>query len=169
MKNETMHRAVLLLGSNLGDRFQHLQAAVRAMAKNAGSIAQVSAVYETQPWGVTGQPNYLNAALILHTSLQPQLLLDTLKTIEQQEGRTDRKKYAPRTLDIDILFYDDLVFNSKELTIPHPKLHLRKFALIPLAEVEARFVHPALKKSIGQLLSECTDPLEVCEYAPLNF
>lgn len=158
---QTKHPAILLLGTNLGDRLRHIQAARREIADRVGDIKKESSVYETEPWGVTDQPTYLNAVVIVQTTLAPNELLAVLKMIEKLEGRTDRKKYAPRTLDIDILFYDGLVFHSKELTIPHPKIPLRRFALIPLAEVMPDFVHPQLRKSIRQLLAECTDGLQV--------
>lgn len=166
LKNEQTHRAVLLLGSNLGDRLHHLEAAIDAITRTAGQVEKTSAVYETQPWGVTGQPNYLNAALILRTHLSPADLLNELKAIEQREGRTDRKKYASRTLDIDILFYDDLVLNLKELTIPHPKLHLRRFALVPLDEIVPGLQHPVLNKSVCQLVAACEDHLDVKLFEP---
>jgi 2-amino-4-hydroxy-6-hydroxymethyldihydropteridine diphosphokinase len=168
MKNEQTHRAVLLLGSNLGDRFLHLESALEAIAKRAGHVEKTSSVFETQPWGVTDQPNYLNAAIIIHTKLSPQDLLNELKTIEQLEGRTERKKYASRTLDIDILFYDDFVLNSKELSIPHPKLHLRKFALVPLIEIDPEQWHPVLNKTVKQLGEESTDALDVKLYHPAS-
>jgi len=155
------HRSILLLGSNLSNRHQHIAAAKKQIAELIGKIEKQSSIYETEPWGVSDQPSYFNAALTVRTPLAPSQLLTILKKIETHEGRVDRKKYAPRTLDIDILFYDDLVLNSKELIIPHPKLHLRKFALVPLAEIEESFIHPILKKSVAELLFECRDTLGV--------
>lgn len=151
----------LLFGSNLGDRTLHIQRAMKSVQDEVGKAEKISSIYETEPWGVSDQPNYLNAAMIIHTHLSPQQLLSLLKRIEMEEGRVDQKKYASRTLDIDILFYDDLVLNSKEVTIPHPKLHLRKFALVPLAELGMNLIHPTLNKSIDELLKECPDQLEV--------
>ena len=157
-----------MFGSNLGDRALHIQRAMRSVQEETGKAEKVSSLYETEPWGVSDQPDYLNAAMIIRTGYSPQILLSLLKRIETEEGRTDQKKYASRTLDIDILFYDDLVLNSKGLTIPHPKLHLRKFALVPLNEIDEKFMHPVLKKSIAKLLNECRDPLDVRKFDELH-
>lgn len=166
MSKDQVHQTFLLLGSNLGDRAAHLHAAKQAIAEKVGHVVNSSAVYETQPWGVTDQPNYLNASLLIQTDLGPMDLLNALRSIEVTEGRINRKKYASRTLDIDILLYDDVVMNTPALVIPHPKMHLRKFALIPLAEIGGRWIHPVLMKSVDQLLSECTDQLEVKPFLP---
>jgi len=156
-----LHQAYLLLGSNIGDRKGYLSFAEKEISARAGKILKNSAIYETAPWGVTNQDDYFNAAVLLQTSLSPESLFSVLKKIELDAGRIDQKKYAPRTLDIDILFYDDLVLNSKELSIPHPKLHLRRFALVPLVEIAYDLIHPVLGKSIDELLKECADSLEV--------
>src|SRR5262245_29514015 len=153
--------AYLLLGSNIGDREAHLYFAIREINARAGKILKASSVYETEPWGVTNQANYLNAAVLLETDLDPESLIHRLRDLEREAGRTDQKKYAPRTLDIDILFYDHLVWKSEDLIIPHPKLHLRRFALVPLAELNSRFIHPLLHHSVEELLQSCTDPLRV--------
>jgi len=168
MTGNSKHRVLLLLGSNLGDRVAHLKAALDAIQSGVGSIVKTSSIYETAPWGVTNQPNYLNAAMEILTPLDPFSLLSSLKKIEINEGRTDRKKYASRTLDIDILFYDGITMDSNDLTIPHPKLHLRKFALVPLSEIAADHIHPVLNKSVGELLSTCGDQLGVHHYGQLN-
>jgi len=156
-----LHRVFLLLGSNLGDRALHIQHAMDAIQPRIGKTEKISSLYETEPWGVSDQPNYLNAAMIIHTSYSPQELLTLIKQIELEEGRTDQKKYASRILDIDILFYNDLVLNSKDLIIPHPRLQDRRFALIPLNEIDSDFIHPVFKKSIAELLKECQDTLKV--------
>jgi 2-amino-4-hydroxy-6-hydroxymethyldihydropteridine diphosphokinase len=156
-----LHRVFLLLGSNLGDCALHIQNAIDSIEQRIGKAEKISSLYETEPWGVSDQPNYLNAAMIIHTSYSPEELLSLLKQIELIEGRTDQKKYASRTLDIDILFYDDLILNSMDLIIPHPKLQERKFALVPLDEIAFGFIHPLFKKSIHELLEECQDNLRV--------
>ena len=164
MNNRRIHRVSLLFGSNLGDRALHIQHAMKSVQVGIGKAEKISSLYETEPWGVSDQPDYLNAAMIIQTNYTPQQLLSRLKQIEIQEGRADQKKYASRTLDIDILFYDDLALNSKKLTIPHPKLHLRKFALVPLNEIAGEIMHPVFKKSISKLLKESGDPLDVRKF-----
>jgi len=157
----TRHYTYLLLGSNIGDRENHFEYAISRLNAEAGTVVKISSFYETAPWGVTGQQNYLNAALLLETELGPGKLFHILKNIEKEAGRTDLRKYAPRPLDIDILFYDDEVIKTNELTIPHDKLHLRRFTLVPLNELAPAFHHPVLNKSIAALLEACEDPLEV--------
>jgi 2-amino-4-hydroxy-6-hydroxymethyldihydropteridine diphosphokinase len=155
------HYVYLLLGSNIGEREKHFEFAISRLNAEAGNVVKISSFYETAPWGVTGQQNYLNAALLLETELSPESLFHTLKNIEKEAGRTDLRKYAPRPLDIDILFYDDEVIKTNDLTIPHEKLHLRRFTLVPLNELAPEFHHPVLNKTIAALLQACEDPLEV--------
>ncbi|MEO6169199.1 MAG: 2-amino-4-hydroxy-6-hydroxymethyldihydropteridine diphosphokinase [Chitinophagales bacterium] len=151
------HTAYLLLGTNVGDRQQHLQHGLEKIKTTAGDFQQVSSVYETEPWGVVNQDDYLNMVVEIKTFFSPEELFKQLKAIETAEGRTDATKYAPRTLDIDVLFYDDLVLESEYLIIPHPRLHLRRFVLKPLEEIAASLIHPLLGKSIRELLKECGD------------
>src|SRR6266850_3411993 len=108
MNNQRIHRVSLLFGSNLGDRALHIQRAMKSVQEKTGKAEKISSLYETEPWGISDQPDYLNAAMIIRTGYSPQQLLSLLKRIETEEGRADRKKYASRTLDIDILFYDEL-------------------------------------------------------------
>ncbi len=156
-----MHHVYLLTGSNIGDRKKYLQHAIEQLNLIAGEVLNSSSVYETAPWGVTDQDAYMNQALILKTNLKPLDLFFELKKIEAGEGRISQKKYAPRTLDIDILFYDDLILETEVLTIPHPRLHLRKFVLVPMNEIAAEFFHPILKEKIKTLLKNCEDELAV--------
>ncbi|HYF30690.1 MAG TPA: 2-amino-4-hydroxy-6-hydroxymethyldihydropteridine diphosphokinase [Chitinophagaceae bacterium] len=156
-----MGRTYLLIGGNIGNRLQNLQRAITLIGTKAGEITRQSAVYETEAWGKHDQPAFLNQVLRVITSQQPQALLQTLLGIEQEMGRARQEKYGPRTIDIDILLYDDLVMKTDELAIPHPQLHLRRFALAPLAEIAASVIHPVLKKSIDELLLECPDKLAV--------
>lgn len=156
-----LHTAYLLLGSNVGNRQVHFQHALEKIQSMAGVISKASSIYETQPWGVTDQDDYLNMAVEINTSYSPEELFKHLKAIEKGEGRTDATQYAPRTLDIDILFYNDLVFESEHLIIPHPRLHLRRFVLKPLEEIAPSIIHPMLKKSVKELLMECEDDKNV--------
>ncbi len=123
-----------------------------------GPFISVSSVYETEPWGFSHPTPFLNQLIISQTLLSPGEVISMVLEIESNLGRQRREgEYSERTIDIDILFYDDLVINSKELIIPHPRLHERRFALEPLAELEPEFLHPVFNKTISRLLVECPD------------
>ncbi|MRR30784.1 2-amino-4-hydroxy-6-hydroxymethyldihydropteridine diphosphokinase [bacterium] len=126
----------LSLGSNMGDRMAHLQAAMHALAQTPGiEIVNVSSLYETEPWGLAGQRPFYNAVAWIRTPIAPLALLRICQTIEHQRERVRDVRWGPRTLDIDILRYGDRVMSSLELTIPHPRMEERDFVLVPLAEV----------------------------------
>ncbi len=156
-----MSTAYLLIGGNIGDRFLYLNDAKKLIETQCGTIIQKSSVYETAAWGITEQPKFLNQVLVLSTTLNPQALLQTLLSIEEKMGRIRNIKLGPRTIDIDILLIDDLVIQTKNLTVPHPALSQRRFALIPLDEVASTIIHAVENKSIHQLLQDCTDVLDV--------
>ena len=151
----------LLLGSNKGDRLKYLMLAEYLISKEAGKITQKSAVYVTQPWEKLNQPNYLNQAIELETDKSPLQLLKILQKIEKNLGRTNKGNYAARTIDIDILLYDAIIFNSKNLIIPHPRMHLRNFTLQPLLTLNKTYTHPILHASIEELAKICKDDLKV--------
>src|SRR5215831_8611042 len=155
------HTIYLLLGSNLGNRPANIQNAIGVLAQQAGPITRASHIYESKAWGVNNQPDYLNAAVELQTSIEALPLLLLLEEVERGMGRIFKRKMEPRTLDIDILFYDDLVFQHSSLTIPHPRMHLRRFALIPMAELNSAFIHPVFHKTIAELIEQCPDDGEV--------
>ena len=160
-----MHHAsymvVLLFGANLGDRVQTLQRAADLIAERVGPVVRLSELYETAPWGVADQPTYLNQVLAVETELKPEEVLARTQAIEQELGRVRLEKWGARIIDIDMLYYDQLILQTDTLTIPHPYLHQRRFTLVPLAEIAPDFVHPVLQKTTMELLMECADTSEV--------
>jgi 2-amino-4-hydroxy-6-hydroxymethyldihydropteridine diphosphokinase len=150
-----MHTITLLLGTNLGEKENNLVAAIILIETSIGRVFKKSAIYESTPWGFQSNNNFLNQAIQVMSELSPAELLKTCKSIEQKMGRenSDPMIYADRIIDIDILFYDDLVLNTNDLTIPHPRLHERKFALIPLCDIMPDYLHPILKKTLKNLLN----------------
>lgn len=156
-----MNKAYLLIGGNTGNRRQQLEKAVDQIEKACGKITAQSHMYETAAWGKTDQAAFLNQALLVETSLSAEQLLHAVLGIEHAMGRYRQEKYGPRIIDIDILFYNNDIIDTPSLTVPHPALPQRRFALEPLCEIAAGFVHPAQKKTIKMLLEECPDMLEV--------
>ena len=153
--------AYLLIGSNQGDREALLAQAVEKINKTIGRVKEKSKLYETQAWGVTDQPDFLNQALAVDTTLHAQKVLDEILNIEKEMGRVRTQKWTERTIDIDILMYDDLVIQTPTLTIPHPALQERNFALIPLMEIAGEVEHPVLHLTIEEIYFDCKDPLDV--------
>jgi 2-amino-4-hydroxy-6-hydroxymethyldihydropteridine diphosphokinase len=151
----------LLLGTNLGNRQMFLQQAVEAIAVEIAPVQKASAVYETQSWGKTDEPDYLNQVITLQTNFSAQQVLQKILSIELQMGRKREVKWGSRIIDIDILFYGDEVINEPELVVPHPQLHNRRFTLDPLAEIAPEFVHPLLNRNILALKNELKDSLIV--------
>jgi 2-amino-4-hydroxy-6-hydroxymethyldihydropteridine diphosphokinase len=145
--------AYLSLGSNVGDRVAHLRDAI-ARLESIGRVVSVSSFYETEPVEVTDQPWFLNCAVGLETALTAEQLMARLLQIEQERGRRRVQKKGPRTIDIDILLFDDLILDSPDVTIPHPAMQKRRFVLEPLAEIAAEARHPGIKKTIRELLEE---------------
>jgi 2-amino-4-hydroxy-6-hydroxymethyldihydropteridine diphosphokinase len=158
-------RAFLLLGSNEGDRQDFLERACVEIDRLAGTIVKKSTLYETEAWGITDQPAFLNRVVVIDTALTALELLKKVQSIETQLGRVRREKWTARTIDIDILFYDDVVIEIPELIIPHTEIAYRRFTLLPMVNVAPNLVHPRLKKTMTQLLDECSDPLSVVEYS----
>jgi 2-amino-4-hydroxy-6-hydroxymethyldihydropteridine diphosphokinase len=156
-----MNKAYLLTGGNLGNRLNNLIDADKLIEQYCGKIAQRSSVYKTAAWGFTDQPDFYNQALEIETKLSPKELIQQLLKIERQMGRKRDVKLGPRTIDIDILLFNNKIIQQPRLTIPHPRLQERRFALTPLAEIAPGIMHPVLHKTIQQLLSECTDTLDV--------
>lgn len=154
-------RAYLLLGSNLGDRAALLRDARARLAAEAGEIVAVSGIYETAAWGREDQPAYLNQAVALDTWLRPEQLLTACLAVEQQAGRERQERWGSRTLDVDVLFYGQAIIHSPTLSVPHPRLPERRFALVPLDEIAKALRHPQSNLSVRELLACCPDPLPV--------
>jgi 2-amino-4-hydroxy-6-hydroxymethyldihydropteridine diphosphokinase len=160
----TMNKVYLLLGSNAGNREALLQDACRQITTTCGIIVQRSSVYETAAWGMEKQDAFLNEVLCIDTLLQPEQLLKAIQTIEDNLGRQREILWGPRTLDIDILFFNTDIINLPHLKVPHPFLQKRRFTLVPIAEIAGSMMHPILHKTITDLLEECDDRLEVRKF-----
>lgn len=160
-----MNIAFLLTGSNLGNRKDTLGKAKEYIALQCGDILSISSLYETAAWGNTNQPPFYNQALKIETALTARQLMRRLLKIEKLMGRVRKEKYGPRIIDIDLLLFNNEVHNYQLLKLPHPEMQNRRFALMPMAEIEATIIHPVLKKTITQLLQECRDDLEVKKVA----
>jgi 2-amino-4-hydroxy-6-hydroxymethyldihydropteridine diphosphokinase len=156
----------LSAGSNLGDRFANLMRGLRLLGSDGTQVRYVSSVFETEPLEAGGSPWFLNLAAELHTRLTPRELLARLQAIENEAGRVRSTPNAPRTLDLDILLYDTLVIDDPDLVVPHPRLHLRRFVLEPLAEIAPYAVHPVLHRTVRDLLDACEDSSEIRLYLP---
>ena len=159
-----LNKAYLLLGSNLGKREQYLANALDLITKRIGHVFAKSVIYETEAWGKTDQPGFLNIAIGVETELSPLKLLDNALEIEAVIGRVRHEKWGARIIDIDIVLYNNYVIDVGEiLQIPHPEMHNRKFVLEPLAEIASEIQHPILKKTIAEILSTLSDSLSVAK------
>jgi 2-amino-4-hydroxy-6-hydroxymethyldihydropteridine diphosphokinase len=158
------HIVYLALGTNLGDRLANLKQAISSLTPQLDVKAK-SQVYETPPWGFEDQPKFLNQAIRAKTYLDPEPLLKHLKRLEVALGRKESFLNGPRLIDIDILFYDDLVVDKPSLVIPHPRLHERGFVLLPLMDIAPDLVHPVTKKSIREM-AESSDVSGIEKFAP---
>jgi 2-amino-4-hydroxy-6-hydroxymethyldihydropteridine diphosphokinase len=145
------HIVYLALGTNLGNRLLNLNTAISSLTPQM-NLKNKSPVYETPPWGFADQPAFLNQVVMVETYEGPERLLKHLKRLETALGRVPNFQNGPRLIDIDILFYDDLVLDTAPLVIPHPRLHERAFVLVPLADLMPDLVHPVLHKSVHELL-----------------
>jgi 2-amino-4-hydroxy-6-hydroxymethyldihydropteridine diphosphokinase len=165
-----MQEVYLLLGSNRGDRECNLLQACTRIRQKVGDIIRISSLYETEPWGFKDEISFYNQALMVSTSLSPDGLMLELQKIESELGRLRESPgssgdscachtaiYSSRTMDIDILFYDRKILFTEKLMIPHPRMHNRRFALIPMDEIAPGMIHPVYRKSITDLLHSCTD------------
>lgn len=156
MVNDSLHNNHIIylgLGTNHGDRLANLKLAINTLGQVI-KITRQSPIYQTPPWGYTNQADFLNLVVQGATNLPPLELLRTLKELEKKIGRTASFRWGPREIDIDILFYDDLVYSAEGLQIPHPRLHERAFVLVPLADLTPDLIHPKLGVSITELLAQ---------------
>ncbi len=159
--------AYLSLGSNLGDRISNIQQAVNFLTNDSSiKVVKSSSFYETEPWGGVSKNWFANAVIRIETGLTPVELLKTTQNIEAKLGRdrTRETRWGERTLDIDILFYDNLIFQNEILTIPHKELHKRAFVLVPMLEIAENFIHPVLNKNMLELHAELENPEDICLY-----
>ncbi len=159
-----MQTIYLHTGTNLGHREHNLRMASMLIRGNIGRETKASSWYITEPWGKTRQPQFLNQALEVQTHLTPQQVLETIHKIEKHMGRKKSDKWSARVIDIDILFFGDLIIETKRLTLPHKLLHLRNFVLNPMLEIAPDLVHPVLKKTIRELVEESEDPLKAVKF-----
>ena len=159
-----MSKVYLSIGSNKGNRSVLINKAIDEIEKKIGKIISRTSIYQSKSWGFDSNDFY-NLSLLIDTDIEPQSLLINLKKIEKSMGREDIDgSYSDRFIDIDILFYDNIIIDSEDLKIPHPKIEIRKFVLVPMLEIADDYVHPILNKTIRQLDNECDDqgiPLKI--------
>ncbi|MDB5199678.1 MAG: folK [Chitinophagaceae bacterium] len=156
-----MNSVYLLIGGNLGNRVETLAMVRLLVEKELGKLIKTSSIYETASWGIAGQPDFLNQVLLVETKFSAAEIMALILSIENKLGRVRTQKNASRIIDIDILFFNDEIISDPGLTVPHPEIQNRKFALIPMDEIAPGFIHPVFKKSIESLLSTSKDELEV--------
>lgn len=153
-----MSKVYISLGSNLGNTAQNLETGINLIEAQIGTLQQKSSIYQTAPWGFTSFNNFLNQVAIFETELPANFIMHMLLQIEHQMGRNrELAGYADRIIDLDILLLGQSVIHTDDLEIPHPRMHLRKFVLLPMAEIEPNLMHPTLLKTMAELLSQCPD------------
>ena len=160
-----MNVVYLQLGSNIGDRDQQLESAIFEIKEKVGDIVKTSKVYESSPWRVDGQSNYLNQVIEVKTEIDAENVLNIVLEIENNLGRKRIEKWGERLIDIDIIFYNNEIIETVNLCVPHKHMHERKFVLTPLNEIASDYLHPKYNKKVADLLVECNDIESVEEYA----
>jgi len=149
-----VHKAFIAIGSNLGDRMKNIEIALKKMEDYGLRIIKKSSIIETEPYGFKEQGKFLNGVILIETDLDPFELLNLLLNIEKEMGRERKIRWGPRNIDLDIIFYDDLIINTDNLKIPHPDAHNRTFVMGPLSEIDPDFVHPVLNKKVKDIYLE---------------
>ncbi|EPY2274289.1 2-amino-4-hydroxy-6-hydroxymethyldihydropteridine diphosphokinase [Clostridium sporogenes] len=149
-----MHTAYVAFGSNMGEKENYIKRALEKIEEKGIKIIKVSPIYETEPYGVLDQDSFLNGVVKIESNLTPENLIEVLLDIEKQLDRVRERRWGPRTIDLDIIFYDDFIINEENLIIPHRDMENREFVLKPLCDIDENFIHPALKKSVKQLYDE---------------
>ena len=166
-----MATCYVLFGSNLGEKDRIFMQACLLINNRCGRIVGLSAAYASEPWGFEAEEWFLNRVIVLETDLAPEALLHELLAIERELGRVRHPEvqgYSSRTADLDILYYDDRIIQAEALTVPHPRLHLRRFALVPMCDVAPELVHPVLQRTQAELLQRCHDDSVVRKIAETN-
>lgn len=156
-----MDKVILLLGSNQGDRMELLLAAKDSINRDIGKVVQLSSVYETAAWGREDLPAHLNQVLVVETTFTPEAILEIIHRIENALGRERHERWGIRSIDIDILYYNESVYKSDSLIIPHPRIQDRRFTLVPLCEILPQMIHPVFQCTNMELLDSCADTLPV--------
>lgn len=156
-----LHKVYLLTGSNIGDRKKNLDLAKEKIRKAIGAVEAQSKIYETQPWGLADQDDFLNQALEVRTPLTPREVLKQAKKIEEEMGRVKSEKWVARLIDIDLIFFDEMVLQEDGLVLPHPHFHERNFALVPVMELVPEMLHPVLHQTVEDLYWDSKDDLDV--------
>ena len=160
-----MHNVYLLLGSNIGNSLESINSATEEIMLHIGKVTKKSSLYKSEPWGFNAENYFLNQVIQLETNLTPDSLLSSILEIENKLGRKRTAgNYESRTIDIDILFYDDLIIKTSHLSIPHPLIPIRRFTLIPLDEIASFYKHPETHLSVKETLNKCRDTSEVIIY-----
>lgn len=152
-----MHKTILHIGSNLGDRYAYLSFAIQRLEQEIGHIILLSKIYETEAWGGIPQHPFLNQAVEVETALSPEEILKTCQKIEEAAERTREIKWGPRTLDIDLILYDNEIIENEELKIPHPRMLERNFVMVPVSEIAPHWIHPLLNESMENLKERTAD------------
>ena len=157
------HTVYIALGTNIGDRAVNMQQALKEL-ESIMQVEERSPIYETPPWGLVDQPDFLNQVVRGETELSPVELIKALKEIEAEMGRVPTIRYGPRLIDLDLLLYDDLVFETEKLSIPHPRMRGRAFVLVPLADLAPEIIHPVYGETVIEMLAE-VDPAGIHVYS----
>lgn len=154
------HIAYVALGSNLGQPKHNCQQAVELLGDDDTQVAVCSSLYRTEPVGYTGQPHFINVAAKLNTYLTPHKLFNQLKAIENRLGKDIKQRWGPRTIDLDLLLYDNLIIDDNDLQVPHPRMHTRSFVMLPMVELAPKLIHPVLAQSMQKLYEQIKQPTE---------